>query len=67
LDSAFLGATPNVGGVLTDFAWMEHHPNPEMKELLPFIRAAGRFSLLTPAQERGKDLTGSEVPPEETI
>ena len=50
-----------------DIASSVHHPNPEMKELLPFIRAAGRFSLLTPAQERGKDLTGSEVPPEETI
>lgn len=66
IDAVFPGPTPNVGAVLTDFEWMEEHPNPEMRELLPFIRAAGRYPLLTATQERGEDLTGSEVPSEET-
>lgn len=66
IDAVFPGPTPNIGAVLTEFEWMEQHPNPEMRDLLPFIRIAGRYPLLTAAQECGEDLAGSEVPPEET-
>ncbi len=64
LDGSFPGATPSIGDVLTDFERIAEHPDEEMRELWQFIRSAGQYPLLTPAQERGEDLTGNEVAPD---
>jgi RNA polymerase sigma factor (sigma-70 family) len=64
LDGSFPGATPSIGDLLTDFERIAEHPNEEMRELWQFIRMAGQYPLLTPAQERGEDLTGDEVAPD---
>jgi RNA polymerase sigma factor (sigma-70 family) len=64
LDESFPGATPNIGDILTDFERIAEHPNEEMRELWTFYRMAGQYPLLTPAQERGEDLTGDEVAPD---
>ena len=66
LEGVFPGPTPDIGGLLTDFEWIAQHPNPEMRELWPFIRLAGQYPLLTPAQEKGEDLTGDEIVPDGT-
>jgi RNA polymerase sigma factor (sigma-70 family) len=64
LDESFPGATPNIGDILTDFERIAEHPNEELRELWQFIRMAGQYPLLKPAQERGEDLTGDEVAPD---
>ena len=64
LDEQFPGAMPNIGDLLTDFKRIEEHPDPEMREIWPFIKDAGQYPLLTPAQERGDDLRGDERPPD---
>jgi RNA polymerase sigma factor (sigma-70 family) len=64
LDESFPGATPNIGDILTDFERIAEHPNEEMRELWQFIRMAGQYPLLKPAQERGEDLTGDEIAPD---
>ena len=64
LDEQFPGAMPNIGDLLTDFKRIEEHHDPEMREMWPFIKAAGQYPLLTPAQERGDDLRGDEQPPD---
>jgi RNA polymerase primary sigma factor len=66
LDASFPGATPNIGDLLTDFKRIEEHPDPEMREMWPFIKAAGQYPLLSPAQERGDDLRGDERPPDDS-
>jgi RNA polymerase primary sigma factor len=64
LDEQFPGAMPNIGDLLTDFKRIEEHPDPELREIWPFIKAAGQYPLLTSAQERGDDLRGDEQPPD---
>lgn len=64
LDESFPGATPSIGDLLTDFERIAQHPDEEMRELWNFIHLAGQYPLLTPAQERGEDLTGNEVAPD---
>ena len=64
LDEQFPGAMPNIGDLLTDFKRIEEHPDPEMREMWPFIKAAGQYPLLTAPQERGDDLRGDEHPPD---
>ena len=64
LDESFPGATPSIGDLLTDFERIAEHPDEEMRELWQFIRSAGQYPLLTPAQERGEDLAGDEVAPD---
>ncbi len=64
LDEFFPGATPNIGDLLTDFERIAQHPDEEMRGLWHFIHMAGQYPLLTPAQERGEDLTGNEVTPD---
>lgn len=66
LDEQFPGAMPNIGDLLTDFKRIEEHPDPEVREIWPFIKAAGQYPLLTAAQERGDDLRGDERPPDES-
>jgi RNA polymerase primary sigma factor len=64
LDERFPSAMPNIGDLLTDFKRIEEHPDPEIREIWPFIKAAGQYPLLTAAQERGDDLHGDEQPPD---
>jgi RNA polymerase sigma factor (sigma-70 family) len=66
LGAAFPGPTPDIGALLNDFERIAENSNPELRELWPFIRLAGQYPLLTVAQERGEDLTGSEVVPDGT-
>jgi RNA polymerase sigma factor (sigma-70 family) len=66
LDTLFPGAMPNLGDLFNDFERIRQHSNPEVRDLLLFIREAGKYPLLTPAQERGEDITGGEVPPDGT-
>jgi RNA polymerase sigma factor (sigma-70 family) len=66
LEGVFPGPTPDIGALLTDFDWIAQHPNPEMRELWPFIRMAGQYPLLTAAQELGEDLVGNEIVPDGT-
>jgi RNA polymerase nonessential primary-like sigma factor len=64
LDESFPGATPSIGDLLTDFERIAEHPDEEMRELWQFIRTAGQYPLLTPAEECGEDLVGDEVAPD---
>jgi RNA polymerase sigma factor (sigma-70 family) len=64
LDETFPGATPNIADLLTDFERIAQHPEAETQDLLFFVREAGQYPLLTPAQERGDDLDGEEVAPD---
>jgi RNA polymerase sigma factor (sigma-70 family) len=64
LNQAFPGPTPNIGNRFTDFAWVEQHESLEVRDLLPVMRLAARYPLLTEAQERGDDLTGNEKAPD---
>ncbi|MGE5110558.1 MAG: RNA polymerase sigma factor RpoD/SigA [Acidobacteriaceae bacterium] len=64
VDASFPGATPSIGDFLTDFDRIAQHPDEEVRELWLLIREAGRYPLLTPAQERGEDLRGNESPPD---
>jgi RNA polymerase primary sigma factor len=66
LDTFFPGAMPNLGDLFDDFERIRQHSNPEVQDLFLFIREAGRYPLLTPAQERGEDITGGEQPPDGT-
>jgi len=66
LDEAFPGATPNIADLLTEFERIAQHPDPEMRDMWPLIKAAGQYPLLTPAQERGDDLSGEEMVPDGT-
>lgn len=61
LDESFPGVTPNIADVMTEFERIAQHPEPEIRDLWPLIRQAGKYPLLTPAQERGEDLRGDET------
>ncbi len=66
LDTFFPGAMPHLDDLFDDFERIKRHSNPEVRDLLLFIREAGKYPLLTPAQERGDDITSAEAPPDGT-
>lgn len=56
VDTFFPGAMPHLDDLFDDFERIRQHSNPEVRDLFLFIREAGKYALLTPAQERGEDL-----------
>ena len=64
LDVFFPGVMPHLDDLLSDFERYTNHPDPEVRDLLPFIREIGQCPLLTASQERGEDLRGEERVPE---
>jgi RNA polymerase sigma factor (sigma-70 family) len=64
LDTFFPGVMPHLGDLLEEFSRYETHKDPEVRDLLPFVREVGRYPLLTSAQERGEDITGRERTPD---
>lgn len=64
MDTFFPGVMPNLNDLLNDFERIAKHPNAEVRDVLPFVREAGKYPLLTARQERGEDITGEEVVPE---
>lgn len=57
VDTFFPGAMPHLDDLFDDFDRIRRHANPEVRDLFLFIREAGKYPLLSPAQERGEDLT----------
>jgi len=64
LNVSFPGIMSRLDQVISDFADIAKHPDPEVRDLLPFYRDVGRYPLLTAEQERGEDLHGDERPPD---
>jgi RNA polymerase sigma factor (sigma-70 family) len=64
LDVFFPGVMPHLDDLLNDFERYANHRDPEMRDLLPFIREIGQFPFLTLEQQRGEDLAGNEQPPD---
>lgn len=64
LNVSFPGVLSRLDQVVSDFADIANHTNPEVRDLLPFYRDVGRYPLLTAEQERGEDLHGNERPPD---
>jgi hypothetical protein len=56
IDTFFPGAMPHLDDLFDDFERIKRHSNPDIRDLFLFIREAGRYPLLTPAQERGEDI-----------
>jgi RNA polymerase primary sigma factor len=61
VDTFFPGAMPHIDDLLDDFERIKRHPNPEVRDLLLLIREAGKYPLLTPAQERGEDILSNHA------
>jgi RNA polymerase sigma factor (sigma-70 family) len=61
VDRFFPGAMPHLDDLFDDFERIKQHPNPEVRDLFLFIREAGKYPLLTPAQERGEDIPSNDT------
>jgi len=66
VDTFFPGAMPHLDDLFDDFERIKRHSNPEIRDLFLFIREAGRYPLLTPAQERGQDIVTDRESPDGT-
>lgn len=66
VDKFFPGAMPHLDDLFDDFERIKRHSNPEIRDLFLFIRDAGKYPLLTPAQERGQDIVTDREPPDGT-